>query len=530
MNNGDDPVPSPERRVAFGDVLFGYDSLLHGAQGIVGLVGDEVPPLRIGMRVGLCGDSRGYVGGGFSDSEEVEIVGFREPFRGDVSDDIIEVSDGNHRTWLKPSRIKTPAPAEPQPALAAPRQLEAGAQNDLEAGSLDFDPDHLKRLAGGVKSWNAWRAANPDVRPRLASADLREFDLREIDLHAADLRGIEGYGIDLYEADLRGADFRRAFLQAARFARADLCECDLRGASLSNTELIAANLQRALLRDATLLDADLSGANLSGADLTDAYLDQARLYDVDLSNATLERTRLMGAILVRVMLQGARLSDCRVHAASVWKIATDANTRQTNIIVTDFPDPTVTADSIEVAQLIHLLIDTNAMGQVIESMSGKAVLLLGRFSPERLPVLEAIAEHLRAFDELPIIFNFDKPRHRSLGETVRILAGLSKYVIADLTDPRSAPLESQLIIPDLAVPFFPIIEAGQTPFAMFEGLADHGWLLPGLKYRDVDHLIGNLPRLRDEALRKRDDVRAAREQRRPLEFRDELPPSESSWL
>jgi hypothetical protein len=59
--------------------------------------------------------------------------------------------------------------------------------------------------------------------------------------------------------------------------------------------------------------------------------------------------------------------------------------------------------------------------------------------------------------------NFDKPETKDFTETVRLLAGLSKFVIADITNPKSAPLELQATVPEIMVPFRPIIEEGQKP-------------------------------------------------------------------
>jgi hypothetical protein len=67
-------------------------------------------------------------------------------------------------------------------------------------------------------------------------------------------------------------------------------------------------------------------------------------------------------------------------------------------------------------------------------MTGGAILPLGRFVPERMSVLSAIAGRLRQLGDLPIIFNFDKPVYPNTTEMLRILAGLSKVIIADLTD------------------------------------------------------------------------------------------------
>jgi hypothetical protein len=64
------------------------------------------------------------------------------------------------------------------------------------------------------------------------------------------------------------------------------------------------------------------------------------------------------------------------------------------------------------------------------------VLLLGRFTEGRIVALERLREELRAGGYLPIVFNFDKPTTSDFTETVRLLAGPSKFVIADITDPE----------------------------------------------------------------------------------------------
>jgi len=65
---------------------------------------------------------------------------------------------------------------------------------------------------------------------------------------------------------------------------------------------------------------------------------------------------------------------------------------------------------------------------------------------------------------------FERPTDRDLTETVRILAGLSRFVIADITNPRSVPLELQATVPDYMVPFVTILQRGQPAFGMFDDL------------------------------------------------------------
>jgi hypothetical protein len=138
-----------------------------------------------------------------------------------------------------------------------------------------------------------------------------------------------------------------------------------------------------------------------------------------------------------------------------------------------------------------------------------------------MSILTALADRLRQFGDLPIIFDFDKPVDLSVTETLRILAGLSKFIIVDLTDPKSSPYECHVTVPDIAIPLVPIIQQGQDEFSMFEDLYDYDWLLKGFAYRDIDHLLENVELLRQEALLKREKIRTRRNNQR-TGFRTEL--------
>jgi uncharacterized protein YjbI with pentapeptide repeats len=522
---GDDYTRDPndlDRQVLSfgGSSFFGYEKIVRQRDRIT-LEGDDVPPLYVGMQVELEGNSRGYVPGGFAPGDKVEISDFRFPFEDGASDHIIRVSNKENDGWVKPSNIvkQRQPPRDDDADFLAADAANYARPPDAAAP----EPEHLELLKQGAKCWNLWRERNPNIIPRLSGQDLRGIDLREVNLSRADLSSIEGYGIDLYRANLQSANLRRAFLQSASLHQANLAGADLSDASLSSGNLMGARLQKATLRGTTCLNCDFHSANLNRADLTAANLNYAHLFDANLSGATLIDTFLMATLLIRVNLKQAELRGCNVHGAAVWKIQMDANTTQTSLIVSDLNDPTLITDNLEIAQLIHLLTNASAIGKVINSMTGRAVLLLGRFTKERMEVLTAISDHLRQLGDLPIIFNFDKPVDRSVTETVRILAGLSKFIIADLTDPKSSPYESHITVPDMAVPFLPIILSGQKEFSMFEDLYDYPWLLDGFEYRNKDHLIENLDALRAEAQVKREDIQLRRNKRKAASFRTELP-------
>jgi hypothetical protein len=92
--------------VKFGHSIFGYTTLIQEGKRFTALTGEEEEELRVGMKVVLLGDSRGYVPSGFSPGDEVTIVGFTEPFKKGESDHIVEVSNEANQGWVKPSNIQ----------------------------------------------------------------------------------------------------------------------------------------------------------------------------------------------------------------------------------------------------------------------------------------------------------------------------------------------------------------------------------------------------------------------------------------
>jgi len=88
-----------------------------------------------------------------------------------------------------------------------------------------------------------------------------------------------------------------------------------------------------------------------------------------------------------------------------------------------------------VAQFIYLLLHNEKIRERRHRHRKKGALLLGRFTEGRL------REKLRDLGFVPVVFNFDKPEDQGLSETVRLLCTLSHFVIVDITNPRSAPLE-----------------------------------------------------------------------------------------
>ena len=345
--------------------------------------------------------------------------------------------------------------------------------------------EQLAILGRGVEYWNRWRAEGGGVTPDLTKADLSWWVLPGVDLAGALLSGANLHGTDLSGADLRGANLSESQCEAVTLSRANLAGAYARSADLSWAELSDADFTGANLGYAHFFRSRLPRALLARADLAGAQLTLA-----DLRGANLEGADLMGASLVHSDLTDANLAGCRVFGISAWRVNL-AGARQEGLIITDEDEPEVRVDDVEVAQFIYLLLHNEKIRRVIDTITSHAVLILGRFTRERKAVLDAMADALRRRGWAPIVFDFEKPRSRDLTETVSTLAHLSRFVIADLTDPASIPHELVSIIPDLpSLTVLPILHRdAEGPYAMFEHLQRYPWVRQIYRYRDDEDAI-----------------------------------------
>src|SRR5215204_2186523 len=409
------------------------------------------------------------------------------------------------------------------------------------------DQSHLDNLAQGVEAWNLWRERNPSINPNLTEANLREAELPQANLSQANLYRAnlaeanlseanliqaelsKAYllGADLsraglidanvIQADLLGADLSEAGLSGANFSNADLLSANLPEVNLYSAELPEANLYRANLRKANLSYADLPRAHLSKADLTAAHLDRAdltgaNLSGADLTGANLSNTRLTGAnlaevylseadlagadlthsILVKTNLENAILEGCRIYGISAWSLNLKG-AKQHNLNVSDKGEPAIMVDNLEVAQFIYLLLHNERIRQVIDTITSKAVLILGRFTSHRKAVLEAIRDELRQRGYLPILFDFEKPAGRDLTETISTLAHMARFIIADITQAKSIPQELQAIVPNLpSVPVQPLLLTSEHEYGMFEHFRRYLWVLDTYYYDNLDDVLASV--------------------------------------
>ena len=335
----------------------------------------------------------------------------------------------------------------------------------------------LSILKQGVPSWNEWRKKHPDVRP-----DLYEAALAGANLHAANLAGA-----NLEGAELKAADLQQASLLGAALVEANLQEATLRKADLGFADLTFAHLDNAVLAGARLWKADLTAARLSGADLANADLTMAMLRETDFSGANLADATLDYALLQETNLRQANLSGCSVCGLSAWNIDLEG-ANQANLVITLPTEPTIMVDTLDVAQLLYLLLNNRQLHGVITGITSNMVLILGRFTPESKPVLEAIRDELRARNYTPLLFNFEKPLSRDFSQSLRTLARMARFIIADLSLHKSIAQALRAILPATQVPVQPLLNGSRRLFSMFPDFKQYPCVLPGYRYGSLAEL------------------------------------------
>ena len=347
--------------------------------------------------------------------------------------------------------------------LPSKKTIEANKLRDLvdsyveKSGALanrkKTSDSQMAKLATGRDAWNKWRLRYPDLHPMFAGADLRN------------LRNASGGPLDGYD-----------------FSYTNFTEANLSGLSLQG-----ANFHQAILAKANCSKAHFQGANFCRTDL----------YQTNFRRAHLNGANLQGVQLAKTDLRGADVSNCKIYGLSAWDLLVDKNTKQEQLHVTYQPQGTgtkteeVVVDSLDLAAFIYLTLNNLNVSRVFDATGRQWVLLLGRFG-KRMALLNCLRKELTNRQYVPIIFDFSRPEHRDLIETVVLLAGMSAFVIVDITDPRSTPMELQAIAPTFGVPIVPIIGSNEREFATFPALRKLFWVLPVFPYRTVEYLIERL--------------------------------------
>jgi uncharacterized protein YjbI with pentapeptide repeats len=388
---------------------------------------------------------------------------------------------------------------------------------------------HIDIVRDRIDHWNEWRRKNTKVVPDFAGADLSELNLAGANLAKADFSSAKLAGTNLSGANLARAKFFRADLSQADLSRANLfkanlSQADMAGANLNGADLTGAFLIRANLSGASLLQACMKGANLGQAslfraklvgavlsqasffkaDLSEADLSEANLEGANLQEAVLERTNLRSAnaananfcfaTLLRTNLENAVLDNCAVYGTSLWDVNM-TESRQRDLDIMPAQQPVLSVDSLQTAQLVGMLLHHEKARYEVFSITLNTVLVIGRFPPERKPVLLAIKEALRRVDYSPLVLDFHLPGSGDKNEIVKTLGKMSRFVIADLTDDRRIAETLDAVVHFLpSIPIQPIGQKGSEQGDANSHYRKYRWVLPIWRFTDPNDMAERIGR------------------------------------
>ena len=308
------------------------------------------------------------------------------------------------------------------------------------------DPEHVAIARRGSQQWNTWRQDHPDLRtPDLSGSDLKGFFLEGgllygVDFSGADLTGAWLQNAEMIYAKLDGATLSRAAmngihapetsfrkatliqtqLRLAKLSSSDFTEADLSEVRLGTADLAFANFTRAKLRAASFSDSECRQACFQQVDAEEVVFHQAFLRGADFTGANLRSANFSHAVLDQANFNRADLTGARVHGAAAWNVHLEDAVQKDLIITPESMTaslPPITTDRLELAQFTYLLLYNPNLRQIIDTITAKCVLILGRFTPDRKIVLDMLRDELRKRNFVPIVFDFDRPASRDLTET-----------------------------------------------------------------------------------------------------------------
>jgi hypothetical protein len=149
------------------------------------------------------------------------------------------------------------------------------------------------------------------------------------------------------------------------------------------------------------------------------------------------------------------------------------------------------AETLNAMPAVTKQLDGEGVSRMLSEVANRSVLILGRFTATRKPLLDLIRRELSTAPHryVPILFDFDRPKDRTMVESVLRFAAVSRFVIADLSDPKWVLAELQQVVPAFrSLPVVPIIEAAQHEnevIAHFEGYQSVHKIV---RYKDQKHL------------------------------------------
>jgi uncharacterized protein YjbI with pentapeptide repeats len=300
-------------------------------------------------------------------------------------------------------------------------------------------------LMQGAKIWNAWRERN--------------------------LGRVHFANPNWYDCPGPGG------LQVKGRNRLNFSGMNLSGVSIHSAFAEGLNLRNSVFEDSHLEEGDFSRANFSGATFRNTKFNKTILTGANFDGATFVNCNLNRVNLVGASFHVEEITETIVYGISAWDLQTSDGMKQSKLVIEKTYElysellqrgvVPMTVDDIQLAQFIYYLSNHKRMREALNILNEKGVLLLGRFKDGGLERLYSMRGWFQEKGYMAMIFDFARPDNLSLTETVVTMAGLSKFVVVDLSG-SSVPAELQAILGQIKKP----VLAFGDPYALFPDLAD----------------------------------------------------------
>lgn len=315
--------------------------------------------------------------------------------------------------------------------------------------------EHFNLFHQGPKVWNEWRNENPQIEPDLSNEFIYPHFARK------------EKGRPLHKGDVTSSDPEIPF---------NFSQTNFHKSSFESAIFPMANMTNCYLYEADMSGAGFPGANFSGSKIRKAYC-----RGTDFSNATFIDCVLNNSSFIGVNFSGAKIEGCNVYGVSAWEIILDDKTIQKELFlhrdnfsrkdILGIDDSLSFVDDIALAQFLYFIAQENGFGKSLKQLNQRTVLLLGKFKEGGLELLQTVGDILRKWNYIPIIFDFEPSSHTNLIENVVTMAGLSKFVLANL-EGSSVPAELAKVTSNFKTPVIAWIneDKKELVYAMFSDI------------------------------------------------------------
>lgn len=363
----------------------------------------------------------------------------------------------------------------------------------------------LRKILEGYRNWNLFRETFH------GSISLTGNHIQDVDFSGCNLNGV-----DLEDCLIEHCNFKSCDLTSASFKNVKLIDCKfskplpdvkykprderdliIRESLHSAANLTLSNFSNCKIRDCNFRGCLLSQANFSEAkiwnsDFSYSYCFRVNFYDTDIIASNFAFADLSETTFIETKFVSSDLSNARIYGISAWDIDIDDKSIQKNLSLNRTGESEITVDNIEIGQFIYLLLNNKKFREVIDTLTSKLVLILGRFSVERKISLTKIKDKLRELNYVPVLFDFEKPLSRDFIETISGLAHLSRFIIADFSDSKIVLEEVPHIAAIVSVPIKPILIRNEYEPVTIKNLQKYPWFLETFFYKDFNDIIENI--------------------------------------